>query len=381
MNLHPVSKNQRGSALRGSLAMCLFLVVASPVLWADGTNGYTQHNLVSDGFVHADNTDPNLKNPWGLVFNPRSDVWVADTGTGLSTLYDGSGTAVPLVVKIPGGSPTGIVYNDSSGFVVSRGGASGPSSFIFATEHGRISGWNYDVDSANAVTMVDNARKTGAVYKGLAIVDVGGASPMLYAADFHNGRIDVFDKDFHAVALSSGKFSDPRLPAGFAPFGIQNIDGDLYVTYAKQDAAKHDDVHGAGLGFVDVYSQSGDLRRRLISRGHLNAPWGLAKAPADFGKFGNSLLVANFGDGTINAYDIADGKFQGQLATPSHRPLKIDGLWGICFGNGHSGQPANALFFAAGPDHEKHGLYGRIEAAMQKQAGHEAPWGSGGSGY
>ena len=363
MDFHTISKKRMASALPASVALCL--LVASPASWADEANSYTQHNLVSDGYVQADHTDPNLKNAWGMVFNPHSDVWVSDTGSGVSTLYDGSGNPESLVVKIPGGSPTGIVYNQSSGFVVSKGGASGPSSFIFASEHGRISGWNYNVDSANAVTMVDNARKTQAVYKSLAIVDAGGAAPMLYAADFHNGRVDVFDRDFHAVALSSGKFTDPGLPAGFAPFGIQNIDGELYVTYAKQDAARRDDLHGSGLGFVDVYAPGGELVRRLISRDHLNAPWGLAKAPADFGKFSNSLLVANFGDGTINAYDIKDGKFRGQLMGPDNRPLKIDGLWGIGFGNGHRDQPANALFFAAGPDHEKHGVYGRIDAAMQ----------------
>jgi uncharacterized protein (TIGR03118 family) len=381
MNVHAISEKKTVSAFPGSLALCLCLMVASPALWADDTNGYTRHNLVSDGFVQADHTDPNLKNPWGLVFNPRSFVWLSDTGSGVSTLYNSSGNPESLVVKIPGGSPTGIVYNHSSGFVVSEGGTSGPSSFIFATEHGRISGWNYNVDAANAITMVDNAGKTRAVYKGLAIVDAGGAAPMLYATDFHNGRIDMFDKDFHAVHLSSGKFTDPRLPAQFAPFGIQNIDGDLYITYAKQDAAKHDDVHGSGLGFVDVYSPSGELKRRLISRGNLNAPWGLAKAPADFGKFSNSLLVANFGDGTINAYNIADGKFKGQLMTAKHRPLVIKGLWGIGFGNGKPNQPTNALFFAAGPDHEKHGVYGRIEAAMHPQAGGQAPWTGGSSGY
>ena len=276
---------------------------------------------------------------------------------------------VPLVVKIPGKSPTGIVYNRSADFIGRKGGASGASSFMFSTENWRISGWNYDVDSTNAILMVDNA-STGAVYKGLAIVDAGGTEPRLYATDFHNGRIDVFDKDFRPVSLASGAFTDRHLPARFAPFGIQNINGNLYITYAKQDAARHDDVDGSGLGFVDVYTPSGKLIRRLVSRGHLNAPWGLAKAPADFGKFSNSLLVANFGDGTINAYNITSGKLQGQLRQPNHRPIKIDGLWGICFGNGARNQPTNALFFAAGPDHEKHGLYGRIAPATQRKTAH-----------
>ncbi len=375
-----IFENRTEAAFVRMLILGAALTAVSPALWADDTNSYTRHDLVSDGFVQSDQTDSNLKNPWGLVFNPRSDVWLSDAGSGVSTLYDGSGKPAPLVVKIPGGDPTGIVYNHSSAFVVSKGGNSGPSSFLFATEKGRISGWNYNVDSSNAITVIDNGRKTHAIYKGLAIVD-SGASPMLYAADFHNARIDVFDKDFHAVNLSPSKFSDPALPTGFAPFGIQNINGDLYVTYAKQDVAKRDDVHGAGQGFVDVYSPDGELKQRLVSRDHLNAPWGLARAPADFGKFGNSLLVANFGDGTISAYDIASGKFQGQLMTPDHRPLKIDGLWGIAFGNGQRNQPANALFFTAGPDHEKHGVYGRIDTAAQPEAGGAAPWTGGSSGY
>lgn len=372
-----IFQNRRAVALFRPLFLFLSFMFASPALWATGVNIYSQHNLVSDGFIKAEHTDPNLVNAWGLVFNPSSAVWISDTGSGLSTLYKGLGDTVPLVVKIPGGSPTGIVYNGNDAFTVSKGGASQPSSFIFATEHGRISGWNYQVDPANAVTKVDNGQKTGAVYKGLAIVDTGVAEPILYAADFHNGRIDVFDRDFNVVAPLTGKFTDPRLPAGFAPFGIQNIEGDLYVTYAKQDAARRDAVHGAGLGFVDVYDPNGKLLRRLVSRGHLNAPWGLAKAPADFGKFSNSILVANFGDGTINAYDDESGKFQGQLSLSNHRPLKIDGLWGISFGNDHSNQPANALFFAAGPDHEKHGLYGRIDAAMQGRTEPKAPAGGG----
>jgi uncharacterized protein (TIGR03118 family) len=343
-----------------ALALSIPLLVAPLSLWAATMNVYTQRNLVSDGFVRAEQTDPNLVNAWGLVFNPDSAVWISDTGSGLSTLYKGPGNIVPLVVKIPGGSPTGIVYNGSSGFTVSKAGNTGASRFIFSTETGRISAWNYGVDPANAITMVDNSAKTGAVYKGLAIIATGRVQK-IYATDFHNGRIDVFDKNFHSVALSSRAFTDPRLPAGYAPFGIQNIAGKLYVTYAKQDATKHDNVDGAGMGFVDIYNASGKLMRRLVSHGRLNAPWGLAKAPANFGKFSNSLLVANFGDGTIDAYDIASGKFRGQLMRTDHHPLKIDGIWGICFGNGKSNQPTNALYFTAGPQDEKHGLYGRID--------------------
>ena len=383
MNPYAPSRRHRTAWARTLMFLLSFLCI-SPASWAAGANAYTQHNLVSNGSVRADHTDPNLVNAWGLVFNPRSDIWVADAGSGVSTLYNSAGKPVPLVVKIPGGSPTGIVYNGSAGFVVREGGASGPSAFIFDSENGRISGWNYHVDSTHAIAMVDNGPKTGAVYKGLAIVDTGSAAPRLYATDFHNGRIDVFDQHFRPVALPAGAFTDPHVPAGFAPFGIQNINGRLYVTYAKQDRARHDAVDGAHLGFVDVYDTSGRLIRRLVGRGHLNAPWGLAKAPADFGRFSHDLLVANFGDGTIDAYAIASGRFQGQLKRPDHRPLVIDGLWGIRFGNGRPRQPTNALFFAAGPDHEKHGLYGRIEARASGGAasGHTAwPTGSGGYGY
>jgi len=383
MNPRACFENRSAMAWTRSLVTLLTLVCTPPTSWAAGLNAYTQHNLVSDGAVHADHTDPNLVNAWGLVFNPRSDIWVADAGSGVSTLYDSAGKPVSLVVKIPGGNPTGIVYNGSAAFGVSKGGASGASAFIFATEHGRICGWNYSVDSTHAITMVDQGPKTGSVYKGLAIVDTGRTAPRLYATDFHNGRIDIFNQHFRPVRLPAGAFTDPYVPKRFAPFGIQNIGGALYVTYAKQDKAGHDAVHGAGLGFVDVYSANGRLLRRLVGRGHLNAPWGLARAPADFGRFSRSLLVANFGDGSIDAYAIADGKFLGQLRRPNHRPLKIDGLWGIRFGNGRPQQPTNALFFAAGPDHEKHGLYGRINApAIQGTAGgNTAAWPTGSDGY
>lgn len=328
---------------------------------------YEQHNLVSDGTIPADHTDPDLVNPWGIVFNPTAVVWIADNGTGVSTLYNGLGEKQSLVVTIPlppGGTgtskPTGIVFNGSNDFEVSKGTASGPSRFIFATEDGTISGWSPTVDPTNAILKVDNSM-SGAVYKGLAMA-ANGTGNFLYATDFHNNRIDVFDKDFKPATLTAS-FSDPRIPAGFAPFGIQNLQGNLYVTYAKQDAAQHDDVAGQGLGFVNVFDANGKLIRRIATRGQLNAPWGLAMAPADFGRFSNRLLVGNFGDGTINAYDVANGTFRGQLRKADGHPLKIDGLWGLSFGNGHLNQPTNALFFTAGPDGENHGLFGKIEPA------------------
>lgn len=333
---------------------------------------YQQKNLVSDGFVAADHLDANVINAWGVAFNPYGPVWVADNGAGVSTLYDGSGTPLSLVVQIPGpsgdsapGNPTGVVFNGSGGFVVSNGRASAASRFIFATESGVIAAWAPSVDATHALRVVDNST-AGAVYKGLAL-SAGGSGALLYAADFHNNKIDVFDSAFNPVTLTPGAFRDPRLPAGFAPFGLQAINGNVYVSYAKQDAQQHDDVQGPGLGFVSVFDPNGAFIRRVVSRGRLNAPWGMAMAPAGFGRFSNCLLIGNFGDGKINAYNVANGAFVGQLTTSHHRPVQIDGLWGIAFGNGFAGQPVNTLFFAAGVGDEQHGLYGRIDAVTEHE--------------
>jgi uncharacterized protein (TIGR03118 family) len=337
-----------------------------PSLHAGG-RFYQQRNLVSDGFVPAEHQDINLVNPWGIVFHPNGFVWVANNGTGVSTLYDGDGVLQSPIVTIPSppgdtgpGNPTGIVYNGSTDFVVSKGGVSGPSRFIFASENGTIAAWASNVDSMNALLVVDNSG-LGAIYKGLALAP-NGIGNFLYATDFHNGRIDVFDKAFKPAKLS-GSFHDPHLPDGFGPFGIRNINGDLYVTYAKQDEDKEDDVAGKGLGFVNIFDANGQLIRRFASSGHLNAPWGLALAPADFGKFSDRLLIANFGDGVINAFDLASGNFRGRLRNSDGEKLTNEGLWGISFGNGLQNQPTNVLFFAAGPGDEAHGLYGRIEPA------------------
>lgn len=344
--------------------------------WNDGNgNGkptgrpgfYAVHNLVSDGFVPADHTDASLVNPWGVAFNPNGFVWVADNGSGVSTLYDGNGVKNSLVVTIPthaGGNPpgvpTGIVFSSGADFVVKVGTVSGPSRFIFSTEDGTISGWAPNVDPTHAIRVVDNA-PSGAIYKGLAFA-ANGIGHFVYATDFHNNRIDIFDANFQQVS-SAGRFVDSKIPRGYAPFGIQNILGNLYVTYAKQDKDAEDDVTGPGFGFVDVFNADGVLIRRVASAGHLNAPWGLALAPADFGKFSGALLVGNFGDGRINAFDLASGDFLGALRAPGGKPISIDGLWGIQFGNGLLNQPVNTLFFAAGVGDEEHGLYGRIDTA------------------
>jgi uncharacterized protein (TIGR03118 family) len=344
------------------LALALLLSTAPA---AAANSLFRQSNLVSDGGVPAAHIDHHLVNGWGVAFNPFGFVWVADADGMVSTLYDGHGVVQPLVVQIPsptssiGGHPTGIVFNGSTGFVASAGGVSGPARFLFATEEGVIAAWAPNVDATRAIRMIDHSGN-GTSYKGLAL-SAGGRGQLLYAADFHHARVDVFDASFHPVTLASGAFTDPRLPAGFAPFGIQSIGGDIYVTYAKQDADKEDEVRGPGLGFVDVYSPNGALIRRLASGGCLNAPWGIALAPAGFGSYSNKILIGNFGDGRINAFSPTAGQSLGPLHDQNGHVIHIDGLWGMQFGNGFADQSVNALFFAAGPDDESHGLYGRID--------------------
>ncbi len=324
-----------------------------------GDPAYQVRNLVADEAGAAEHTDKNLVNGWGVAFNPFGFVWVAANGTGVATLYDGNGNANPLVVSIPGGKPTGIVFNGSANdFKVSKGTASAAAAFIFATENGIIAGWSPTVDRNNAIAVVDNSA-SGAIYKGLALGS-DGTRFLLYATDFHNGKVDVFDTNFHPVTVSGG-FSDKTVPSDFAPFGIQNLGGSIYITYAKQDEDREDDVAGKGLGMVNAFTASGSLIRRIGKGAPLNAPWGLAIAPADFGGFANTLLIGNFGDGLINVYDLTKGKFVGQLSTADRNPIVIPGLWGIAFGNGLLNQPTSTLFFAAGPDDENHGLYGRID--------------------
>jgi uncharacterized protein (TIGR03118 family) len=331
-------------------------------------DGYTVHALVSDQVGVADHTDPNLVNSWGITASPTSPWWVADNGTDVSTLYNGDGVAqfppTPLVVSVDGG-PTGTVFNGSPGFVVSDGsGHSGPSVFMFATEGGTIRGWNPNVPPQPPMTrstqsfVVADGTGEGAVFKGLAI-----AGDRLYATDFANGKVDVFDSSFAPI---TGGFVDPKLPKGYSPFGIQNVSGNIFVTYAKKPATGIDELHGQGLGVVDEYSADGTLLARVARHGRLNAPWGIAMAPSDFGEASGDLLVGNFGDGRINVFEPKhNGGFvpKGQLAGADGKRLTIDGLWGIGFGNGAGSGAKNALYFAAGPDDESHGLFGRIEVA------------------
>lgn len=363
----------------GISAVAMLAVQGLPAQAGIARGSYAQTNLVSDLPGLAQHQDANLKNPWGLSSSPTSPIWVSDNNAGVTTLYLGNGNKVILnngvqqvpAVEIPapgngpGGAPTGTVFNGTTDFMVSQNGKSGISRFIFATEDGTIAGWAPNVNFGSAVIAADNSGATdsagdvGAVYKGLASGSTGGAN-YLYATNFRFATVDVFDKDFNQVTLT-GSFSDPAIPAGFAPFGIQNISGSIYVTYARQNAAKHDDVKGPGSGFVDIFGTDGTLVRRFASGGALNSPWGLALAPASFGNFHDHVLVGNFGDGRINAFTPA-GRFGGQLKSETSAPIQIDGLWGLRFGNGGAGGDVNTLFFAAGINEEADGLFGTLRA-------------------
>jgi uncharacterized protein (TIGR03118 family) len=316
-------------------------------------------NLVSDEPGVALTLDPDLVNPWGLAALAQSPWWVADNETDVSTLYQANGTKVALTVDIPGGAPTGLVANAASSFVVTSSARSGPSRFIFATQNGVIAGWSPAVDPTHAVTAVNNP---DAVYTGLAI-----AGDRLYAADFLGARVDVFDGMFNPI-VDPDAFVDPNLPEGFAPFGIQNIGGTIFVAYAKQDEEEPgEEEPGRGLGVVDAFDTSGNLLRRVATRRQLNAPWGLALAPSNFGRFSGDLLVGNFGDGEIHAYrQRSDGSYdhRGALRNADNDQIAIDGLWAIQFGKGQlvNNGPTNTLFFTAGPDEETHGLFGTITA-------------------
>jgi uncharacterized protein (TIGR03118 family) len=350
----------------------------SATLTVNPQSGFTLTALVADAAgTAAVKTDANLVNAWGIAFG-AGPAWVANNKTETSTLYDGNGVAqpnaAPLVVKLPDGAgptsfdPTGIVFNGSTDFSVTKPGKTGVALFIYSGEGGMIAGWSPGVDLLNAVTMYTDAG--GAVYKGLAIANNGTAN-FLYATDFHNGKVDVFDATFtkQTPTPTSFAFTDPALPAGYAPFGIQAIKNgaggatQIYVTYAKPSPPdNHDEIDGAGLGLVDLFDANGVFVKRLIDvGGALNAPWGMALAPADFGTLSNTLLVGNFGDGAINAYDPASGTFVAALKDAGGTAIVVPGLWGIAFGNDAGNQPHNTLFVAGGPNAEANGSYGRID--------------------
>jgi uncharacterized protein (TIGR03118 family) len=360
-----------------SLAAVMFTAASAAAAGMPGPSQfYAQHNIVSDVPGLADHTDANVVNAWGLDSGPTTPWWISDNGTGESTLYNVGTDAIPATFTVPGaggaqGNPTGLIFNGGNGFVVNNVAGTSAARFIFASEDGTISAFRGNP----IVTVVPNAGALAhdAIYKGLAI-DSRTAGQFLYATDFHNGKVDVFDSSFHLVTLS-GNFTDPNLPAGFAPFGIQNINGTLYVTYALQDEDAEDDVAGPGNGFVDAYDLNGNLIRRVASAGELNSPWGLALAPEGFGRFSGDLLVGNFGNGRIHAFDpnslTPDGEFEAVGLMHSSggrrhrgRPIQIDGLWALQFGHGTNAVGANGLtttlFFTAGPSGEDHGLFGSI---------------------
>jgi uncharacterized protein (TIGR03118 family) len=342
--------------------MVALAVIAVALLTAAGANAAGE-NMYTVTTLQSTATDSSLVNGWGLVALPGSPWWVADNATNVATLYNAAGTKNSLTVQVAN-APTGEVANDAgTGFVVTKqtptGPVSGSSRFIFATEEGTILGWSPTVDGTHAIVAVPNT--TGAIYKGLAI-----APNRLYATDFHNARVDVFDSSFQPVT-SPGAFTDANVPSGYAPFGIQNVNGTIVVTYAKQDPDAEDEVAHQGFGFVDAYDTSGNLIGRIAEHGQLNAPWGIAMAPATgFGAFSGDLLIGNFGDGEISAYELQDGTWElvGQLRTSDHKILSIDGLWALEFGRGAlaNNGPTNTLFFTAGPNDETAGLFGKITA-------------------
>lgn len=374
-----------------TLCMCLGFVIAiagHAHAKSKGT-GYAQTNLISDIPGLAQVTDPTLLNPWGLAFFPgMSPFWINENNAGFSALYFADAVAdaaLPHVIIPPPppstapGTPTGIIANlfvADGAFPIIIGGTNfGPSLFIFDTEDGTIEAWNVNPpvapgipDPLSAVIVVDNSQggaPTGAVYKGLALGSTAANGPLLYATNFRTGNVDVFDSSFQSPTPPlTGSFTDPKLQAGYAPFGIQNINGQIWVTYAQQDAPKHDPVNKPGHGFVDVFDTDGNLLTRFAQHGHLDSPWGVAMAPATFGQFANDILVGNFGDGVINVFDPTSSKWLGAVSGTDGKPLVNDGLWSLTFGgalnsNGTTSSP-DTLFFSAGLNDEADGLFGTI---------------------
>jgi len=338
---------------------------------------FTVTGLVgSDSTVAATQTDPNLINPWGISSSPTGPFWISDNGTGLTSIYKVSSSGEvttnvipPITIAVPTGqtpgtaAPTGQVFNSfqSEGAFILKDGK--PATFLFATEDGTISGWNSQagtqsiiaVDEANNPADGDEALGLGAVYKGLAIGQ-NDDGPVLFAANFRHGTVEAYDQNFGLIK----SFTDPNLPKGFAPFNVQVLDGKLFVTFAEQDATKHDDVAGAGHGFVDEFDLEGHLLHRVASQGPLDSPWGLAIAPQSFGKLAGDLLVGNFGDGTIDAYNLKNDHFAGKLLDADGKPIVIGDLWAITPGNGGSAGSPNTIYFTAGVKDEAQGLFGSL---------------------
>jgi uncharacterized protein (TIGR03118 family) len=363
-----------GTSTLAALTLVLLPFASTrPARAAAESNAYHQTNLVSDLPGMALIQDPDLVNPWGISLSGGSPFWVANNGTGTSTLYAGDHVSPPtplskngLVVTIPGGFPTGTVSNTGAptDFIVKSGAASGRASFLFASQVGIVSGWNPNVPAPGS-KQAQIGGTGDAVYTGLAIGQVGSAT-YLYAADFEHGKIDVYDFAFHTPNPPlDGSFSDPNIPNSYSTFNIQSIGGKLYVTYAQQSHKEPDEETDRGSGFVDVFDTSGHLLQRLIQGNHLKSPWGIARAPENFGAFSHALIVGNFADGQLHAFDPDSGKYLGEMKNENGKPVVIDGLWGITFGNGGNGGDKNALYFAAGIQDETHGLFGSLRAVAQ----------------
>jgi len=353
--------------MKNATLRLMLLALAPAALPA--ASGYLVHNLVADTPGVADFTDPNAVNVWGIAISATSPFW--NCNQGISTVYSSTATSFSVTTTkaiLPGtglvAACTGIVVNSTaSGFTVTNGTTSGKPNFIFASEGGQLTGWSSGVDATHALLAVDNSA-AGAAYTGLALVSTTQPTGQLYAANFNKGSIDVFDTNWKPVTLAAGSFTDSAIPAGFAPFNIQLLsDGNLYVTYAKQGTTKPFDAPGVGNGYVDVYDVSGKLLKHLVAGGALNSPWGIQLAPATFGPFGGALLVGNFGDGLIHAYDPNTGAALGTMQDQNGNNIRIDGLWGLQFGNGGSGGDPNSLYFASGPQQQRHGLFGIIVSA------------------
>jgi len=349
-------------------------------LTAPSSQEFADTALVSNkaGVVATTTTiDANLQNPWGVAVAPGLPFWIADNNSNLSTLYTGTGTVETssvtgsnsLGITIPASAagvqanPSGQVYNATGGFLIHTVNGMESAQFIYDGEGGTIAAWAAN-SGATAVTAYDDGIVNGAnhaVYKGLAIGSVSGAT-FLYATDLHNNKVDVFDTNFSKPTAMQGKFIDPTMPAGFVPFGISAVSGQLYVTYGKQDSAMHDEVTGAGLGYVDVFDMSGDFVTRFASQGMLNAPWGIAVAPSGFGSVAGDVLIGNFGDGTINIFTPSGsvGTFVGQLMVANGGTLRIPGLWALVFGNGDPDKPLTTLFYTAGFADQTDGVFGTI---------------------
>lgn len=361
----PMSRDKSLPSARPVSKAVLFFVAITLLNLPATAQRFQITNLVSDiSNVGTQPTDPDLVNPWGIAASGGSPWWVSDNETGKSTLYNGTGVKQKLVVNVPqwdgtpGGNPDGIVFNNTTdSFQLTPGN---PAVFLFATEDGTIQGWNPNVNLTNTVIEVNGF--PNAVYKGLTLGAVSGKN-YIYAANFRAGTVDVFNTSFKPHSFGSSAFVDSTIPAGFAPFNVATINGNILVAYAKQDSQKHDDVAGPGNGYLRVFNSQGKLLQRLPHVFQLNSPWAMVVAPGGWGSFSGKLLVGQFGSGAIAAFDLASNSFKGTLQDTSGLPLRINGLWGLGFGNGSGSGPTTTLYFAAGYFDEAHGLFGTIAPA------------------